>query len=348
MGLGLNDARRMLIGGFIAWAMVAAHSPLEAQSSATDVDLSGIGEVQVEADPVLLAPFADLTIHGIEPDVLLYFDIDGRPTDCRPNSDRPAAFVELLCRELLAKGHLELPAGYDLAGQRGFLPVHAGGSAAAVEAVEPIAFAAGEGGQELAVFTAAAPNVAKGPCMVMELGGGPALAEKGKQAICAAFQRGGDETQRKCVQEGIERGVAQRWRCSILTRTVAEGAPPEVTLRERPLAPLAAPVYPPFDLPDDRMLAPGSATVQLNFSEDDYPLFAIRYAWEGRSEILLGIADGNSRIVSCRPIVSSGFPVLDNTACRIALRRGRVAMSPGSEGGGAIRYLRQSVAWKLP
>jgi len=192
MGLGLNDARRMLIGGFIAWAMVAAHLPLAAQSSATDVDLSGIGEVQVEADPVLLAPFADLTIHGIEPDVLLYFDIDGRPTDCRPNSDRPAAFVELLCRELLAKGHLELPAGYDLAGQRGFLPVHAGGSAAAVEAVEPIAFAAGEGGQELAVFTAAAPNVAKGPCMVMELGGGPALAEKGKQAICAAFQRGGD------------------------------------------------------------------------------------------------------------------------------------------------------------
>jgi hypothetical protein len=354
----MGRTRHLWLWGMLAGATLGLASPVESQTregpeasslagTAGQVDLSGIGRVNVETDDALFAPFSSYILQRFEPDVFLYFDAAGRPSDCKPiATSAPAAFVEVLCRELLAKARLVLPAGYDLAGQRGFVPVYAMGGLPRLEAVEPVTFDDREASQAVEVFTAAFPIEGDSRCLVLEADLGAGLSEKSKQAICAAFLSDSARAGQSCARGGVEREVVQRWRCAIRTRPAPVGATLEITLRDRAVDPGQVPNYPPFALPDDRLLPPGAVRLRMPMSADDYPLWALRNEWAGPSEILIGVEHGNPRVLSCRPIQSSGYPLLDNTACRIALARGRVAFPDGQEFDGK-RYHRQVIDWRL-
>jgi TonB family protein len=74
-----------------------------------------------------------------------------------------------------------------------------------------------------------------------------------------------------------------------------------------------------------------NSTNMLGLEARDYPEAALRTATQGRVIMVIGVSP-EGRAAECRTVASSGSPVIDSTACRVAMARGRY--EPALDAGG--------------
>jgi protein TonB len=125
------------------------------------------------------------------------------------------------------------------------------------------------------------------------------------------------------------------------------------------LTPVAGPVFPPLPpLPLGDGSAVGALTNQAIaarprgtpgtwVTSDDYPAAALRSGEQGRTGFRLDIgADGH--ITACTVTQSSGSAELDQTACRMLMRRARFTPARDAAGMPIASDYANNVVWTLP
>ncbi|WP_336958649.1 energy transducer TonB [Sphingobium aquiterrae] len=129
-------------------------------------------------------------------------------------------------------------------------------------------------------------------------------------------------------------------------------APPIQTVRTPPPVyvptPVAAPPPPPPPAAPVISKAAGPrGDASRWFSSDDYPASALRAEAQGTTGMAFDI-DAGGRVTNCRVTQSSGNADLDDTACRLMMRRGR--FSPALDQGGSpiASTGTRRVTWRLP
>ncbi len=80
---------------------------------------------------------------------------------------------------------------------------------------------------------------------------------------------------------------------------------------------------------------------------DDYPGRALQMEWQGRSKVRIGV-DSRGFAMSCQPIETSGYSILDNAACARLLGKKYLQFVAGYKLGPKLHYLNQGVNWKIP
>ena len=113
----------------------------------------------------------------------------------------------------------------------------------------------------------------------------------------------------------------------------------------RPAPPVLAPPAPPAPsqaVKSKPRGAPGSWV-----TTDDYPPSALRENEAGRTGFKLEI-DGTGRATNCTVTSSSGHADLDDTACKLLIRRARFAPAKDAAGNGVPDTYSSSVLWQIP
>lgn len=124
---------------------------------------------------------------------------------------------------------------------------------------------------------------------------------------------------------------------------------PVVISTPRPPPPtVSAPVAPPPP-PAPRIVQTAGAKGDPNawFSQEDYPPAAQRDGREG----VVGIAwdiNAQGRVENCRVTSSSGSSDLDETSCRLIVRRGRYTPAKDENGNPIRSTSSRRVRWQLP
>lgn len=102
-------------------------------------------------------------------------------------------------------------------------------------------------------------------------------------------------------------------------------------------------VYPDRSATEPAMpLSYGTFALPLNSA--DFPEAARRWTAYSASTVLAGIGS-DGKVVSCRPVASSGAPLLDNRACALAAERGSFAFTAGVPTT-PMRYVTHKVDWR--
>ncbi len=310
------------------------------------IDLHGAARLDFELDDAAFAKFGasfdDDQRHSVE----LAVGSDGSIKGCRSGGSTTAdELVSFACAQLRKSGSVNIPAGYDMAGWQGRLTVEFGASELVEkEIVQPVVFTGAQDGVEILVVTST-PGGIDEPinCETFAVVGEPFLSDESFEAVCAAFLAADAETQARCRKEAPYRDE-QPYYCRFVTRTLDPVPPREIYVTIREGTPYRLPAYPPKRDFETAVLGNSSGEFRIRY---DYPARALRYEWEGRVLILVGVgARGN--VVSCRPLESSGQAFLDNEACTQMLRRGRYEFAEGIQRPGATAYSLQPVAWVLP
>jgi protein TonB len=127
-------------------------------------------------------------------------------------------------------------------------------------------------------------------------------------------------------------------------------APPPITTVATP-PPVITPTAPPAPPPPPQPVVSQAATARGNpgqyFGPDSYPPAALRAEAQGRvvAELTIG-TDG--RVTNCVVTSSSGNGDLDDTTCRIALRRVRYTPAKDQSGNPIAAKATLPVRWVLP
>lgn len=119
-------------------------------------------------------------------------------------------------------------------------------------------------------------------------------------------------------------------------------APPPV------ITPTAPPAPPPPPKPVISQAAEARGNPGSWVTTDDYPPSAIRDGVQGTSQLTFDI-NAQGRIENCRVTASSGSALLDDTACKLVMRRGRYTPAKDASGNptpGGSKTLR--FTWRLP
>lgn len=95
-------------------------------------------------------------------------------------------------------------------------------------------------------------------------------------------------------------------------------------------------------------IPPDGAQVSIEVVGDlpDYPRDAMVNSIQGTSVLLLQV-DGDADIKSCRPIKSSGYSLLDNTACKFALTGMKATLNEGVYPAEAPFYYGFNFTWRI-
>lgn len=126
-------------------------------------------------------------------------------------------------------------------------------------------------------------------------------------------------------------------------------APPIQTVRTPPPVfnpvPVAAP--PPPAPPTVSKAAGPKGDASRWFSSDDYPASALRAEAQGTTGMAFDI-DTAGKVSNCRISQSSGNADLDETACRLMMRRGRFSPALDQNGSPIASSGTRRVTWRLP
>ncbi|MEG3151847.1 hypothetical protein U1769_18300 [Sphingomonas sp. ZT3P38] len=108
-------------------------------------------------------------------------------------------------------------------------------------------------------------------------------------------------------------------------------------------------LYPPDQASAADQLHKADGIFSIPVQADDYPSIAIRLGLESASAVQLGISRDGS-VKSCRPISTSGLRTayLDNYSCMLFLRRGHFEFSSDAPSYEGLRYLNQTMHWRMP
>jgi len=82
-------------------------------------------------------------------------------------------------------------------------------------------------------------------------------------------------------------------------------------------------------------------------TNNDYPARAITREWEGDVRYALDVA-ADGRVTGCQVTASSGFAVLDDTACRMIQRRAMFEPATDRSGNRVAGTYRGTVSWTIP
>ena len=127
---------------------------------------------------------------------------------------------------------------------------------------------------------------------------------------------------------------------------VVTTAPPPVVLAAPPPV-ISAPPPPPVVQTSQAIGASPKGNRRAWFSTDDYPGAAQRAGDQGTTVVKLDIsADG--RVANCAVTGSSGSAALDDTTCKLFLRRGRYNPAKDQAGNPIATTLNDRVRWELP
>jgi periplasmic protein TonB len=140
-----------------------------------------------------------------------------------------------------------------------------------------------------------------------------------------------------------------------LVKSVAP-PPPIATVTTTVIPPPAPVVAPPAPVPTPAPPAPKpSQAVAAKprgspgdwVTPDDYPPSALRSEEAGVTGFKLDI-DGSGRATNCTVTSSSGHGDLDDTACKLLVRRARFSPAKDAAGNGIASTYTSSVRWQIP
>ena len=119
------------------------------------------------------------------------------------------------------------------------------------------------------------------------------------------------------------------------------------TIPKRDIGPVVPPA-PPSPTPSFTPTAP----LPLNgpagwITNDEYPRRALTRDWEGSLSYRLDVG-ANGRVESCTVTASSGYDILDETACKWVQRRARFDPAVDASGRKVAGSYRGSVTWRIP
>lgn len=127
-------------------------------------------------------------------------------------------------------------------------------------------------------------------------------------------------------------------------------APPIQTVRVAPppvITPTAPVAPPPPPAPTISQAAGAKGDPAQWVTSDDYPPGDLRDEHEGVSAVAWDI-NTQGRIENCHTTQSSGFPSLDDAACRVLTRRGRYAPAKDQSGNPIVSHQSRRVRWQMP
>ncbi|UUR08638.1 energy transducer TonB [Sphingomonas glaciei] len=132
------------------------------------------------------------------------------------------------------------------------------------------------------------------------------------------------------------------WKQDWAEDTPAEQVEPRIEPPQR--MPVEEP--PPFSAAE-----PPAQRAQANlasyFTDDDYPVDAIRNEQQGAVAFVLAVSP-EGRVTSCRIAQSSGSPALDGTTCRLLRSRARFQPARNEAGRAVPDEVRGRIKWILP
>jgi periplasmic protein TonB len=129
-------------------------------------------------------------------------------------------------------------------------------------------------------------------------------------------------------------------------------APPLVTAVTAPppvvqQAPVVQAPPPPPPKPSQAVAAKAKGNPGDWVTPDDYPPGALRNNEAGVTGFKLDV-DGSGKVTNCTVTSSSGFPDLDQTACRLLPRRARFSPAKDASGAGIPSTYSSAVRWQIP
>ena len=123
-----------------------------------------------------------------------------------------------------------------------------------------------------------------------------------------------------------------------IIQTVPVAPPPVIT----PTAPPAPPPKPSMAVP-----AKAKGSPQSWVTNDDYPSSEMRAEHQGVTGFRLDIGP-DGKVTNCTVTSSSGFPTLDDTACKLLLRRARFSPAKDAAGNGMVASFSSRFRWEIP
>jgi protein TonB len=124
-------------------------------------------------------------------------------------------------------------------------------------------------------------------------------------------------------------------------------APPIQTVRTPPPVFVPVPVAAPPPPPTVSKAAGAKGDPTRWFSSDDYPASALRAEAQGTTAITWEINE-QGRVENCRVTSSSGNADLDDTTCKLIIRRGRYTPAVDQNGNPMRSSASRRVTWRLP
>ena len=80
---------------------------------------------------------------------------------------------------------------------------------------------------------------------------------------------------------------------------------------------------------------------------DDYPREALTNNWTGQVQFIVTV-DDKGKPADCNVVISSGYPVLDQTACQFIMKRGSFTPAKDANGKAVTAPWIKGVNWQIP
>jgi hypothetical protein len=306
---------------------------------AGQVEVNGAGYfvaddiVPVSNLPINLAP-SEVPVSRI---YRVGFNPAGSVTSCVSGTSLPLdADGEYLCAHIKNNAKFEFFTGYELPSKEGFTTIEAK-VVADVAFANPVEFNPKNSGFAVKfLYYAPSSPVNKGACIFVK----PDINKAAKKQICDAFDLTEQAKDPKHKDLAINSPVEIEVKRAT-TASIKHG----INYSLLPVSDKNWPVYAAFDVSDELILKPEDGSFYAAIY--DYPATALQNEWGGRSRTAIGIAP-DGKVVSCRPVETSGTSVLDNEACKMLLRRGRFMFSAAALKKDGVRYLFKNVVWRIP
>jgi len=102
-----------------------------------------------------------------------------------------------------------------------------------------------------------------------------------------------------------------------------------------------------FSLLASSVVATTSATPLPWFDLNDYPTKAFEREWQGVTNFVVVVAP-DGRPADCKITKSSGYEMLDRSACWVPMQRARFTPAVGADGRPSYGVYRSQVVWQRP
>lgn len=301
-------------------------------------NIEGMGSLEFRFDTSRFITNVGAASYGEEP-LELSFAKDGRPVACiSQNTENPSKIAQEGCAQLMAGAFFRYDHAFALPFERGILRIIVISQRTALPAI-PIRFGDAKHGIPVSIEL-----VQTGKRRRCTIGFGD-FPESSYALICKAFMVTPSARTRR-----FSSGAPMRGRSVLIAAWVVPraGSPwLEVDWTDAYPETASYPVYPDDGIAENQMLRSADGRVTATISDDDYPISALRSELQGATRVLLGF-DGQGQAVSCQPIGSSGYALLDNATCQLASTRVRYMFAPGKGGYEGVRFVRTHVRWIIP
>lgn len=297
-----------------------------------NVELTGAGEVSVQIPPKV---FEDqLAARGRASDMTvlrLWFDRTGKLLTCEATNRWMASEVAPICAAA-GDARFAFAPGFAQPLERGYVDLRVS-YARRIEPVLPLRFRPRDKGTlvQVIVYDARSCRVTSGK-----------MADAVKDQVCKVINCDPRSLKARAASSAFDGGWA-----NVRVWLDMKVLPPDqriaVTIEPRPDQIGEKILYPDRTAAEPAMPI-SYGTFSLPLTSADFPAAARRWTVYSASTVLAGIGS-DGKVVSCRPVASSGAPLLDNRACTLAVQKGSFAFTAGVPSA-PMRYVTHKVDWR--